>query len=150
MSLINSAKKSLVEFDFIASIHKIHLVLINLNNQLHLSEFWKKHSDREELEQLICFTYEFTRIVTILYKPILPELMIDVNKFIGNNENNIKLDKCFFRMNNTDDFNELTDELFNKGIKDGYFKIDITYKEKIFINKNIPTKNTVSKNKIKS
>jgi methionyl-tRNA synthetase len=137
MDLINSAKADLINFDFIACIHKLHLVLINLNNHVHSSEFWKKADEKEEIIQLACFTYEFVRIVSILYKPILPQLMSNINKFIGIDETNVNLNNTNFRLLNDDNNTKLgtSPKLFDQNAKEGYFKIDMSYKNLIFVNK---------------
>ncbi len=136
MELINSAKLDIFNFDFIACIHKVHLVLINLNNYVHSSEFWKKIDQRDELTQLACFTYEFIRIVTILYKPILPQLMSNINKYIGIDEADITFTNTNFRLLDTDNITNANirySDQFNA--KEGYFKINTTYKNLIFVNK---------------
>jgi methionyl-tRNA synthetase len=144
MSLINSARADLINNDFTTATYKVHLVLINLNNFVHASEFWKKQMSKDELSQLSCYVYEFIRIATILYRPLLPQLMININKFIGIGEDKVFLDFSYFRLADeenkkqvySDEFN-LSDDFqkFNEESKSGYFNIDMKFKEIIFINK---------------
>ena len=71
---------------------------------------------------MACFCFEFFRIVTIFYSPLLPELMKYVGKYIGMDTNkDFKFDNCNFR-------NKLQ-------TGEQYFIIDYNYKNNIFINK---------------
>jgi methionyl-tRNA synthetase len=143
MAIINSARNGLLTHDFIATIHKVHLVLFNLNNFVHSSEFWKKNYIQDELAQLCCYVYEFLRIISIMYRPILPKLMLNINKYIGVDENKVLLCNSYFRLTNEENINEVYSEFklpekfkqFNEESKNGYFQIYPEYKELIFIKK---------------
>jgi methionyl-tRNA synthetase len=138
MELINSAKADLIEFNFIACIHKVHLVLINLNNHVHATEFWKKSDQKEDIIQLACFTYEFIRIVAILYKPILPTLMSNINKYIGIDQSKINFANTDFRLLDTENVEKsgiACNTQHNQTANDGYFNINTNYKNLIFVNK---------------
>jgi methionyl-tRNA synthetase len=138
MELINSAKSDLKDYNFVACIHKVHLVLINLNNHVHETEFWKKSNQKEDIIQLACFTYEIIRIVTILYKPILPTLMSNINKYIGIDESSISFANTDFRLFDAENIHKsgiaYMNE-YNQTAQDGYFKIETCYKNLIFVNK---------------
>ncbi len=125
MDLINSAKSDLINFDFIACIHKVHLVLLNLNNHVHNSEFWKKTDQKDEIKQLACFTYELIRIITILYKPILPKMMSNINKYIGIDESKMNLENAIFRFSDKN--------VNSNNLKHAYFNINTSYKNLIFV-----------------
>jgi methionyl-tRNA synthetase len=133
---VNNAICELNNFNFIQAAHQIHLILLNLNNLIQTSEFWKKTEDIEYIKEIACFSFEFIRIISILFYPYLPELMGYVNKYIGVDDKFIKFKYCFFRGINIDIYSK-NPELreFNSIIKNGYFKVDLSYKNKIFVNK---------------
>ncbi len=95
MDLVVLAKTELLNYNFIQAQHYIHLILINLNNLVQVSEFWKKMSDNKLINNILCICLEFVRIVTILYTPFLPHLMHNVGKIIGLKENEFLFKFCF-------------------------------------------------------
>lgn len=148
--LIESAKDFLLKYDFVAASHKIHLVLLELNCLVHSTEYWKHLNDKDYVSSIFCLVFEFIRIVTILLKPYLPEYIKDLNKFLGFLEDKIMIKYSFFRLNNKQidqiyDAESLNVIKNNKEIKNflnevedvenGYYKLKLDLKEKIFINK---------------
>lgn len=166
--MIEKAKEAILSYDFISATQKIHLILIELNAYVHSTQFWKNLNNKNYVSKIFCVVFEILRIVSILMKPFLSELSININKFIGNNENRINLTYCWFRIN-FDQILEIYEEkqvmniLSNNDLKDfyneiyckekGYFNIDLKYKEKIFIRKvkdeSETNKKNLDKNKIK-
>jgi methionyl-tRNA synthetase len=137
---VNNAIIDLNNFNFIQAAHQVHLILLNLNNLIQNSEFWKKTDDTEYIKELACFSIEFIRIISILFHPFLPELMGNVNRYFGIDNNFAKFKYCFFRGVAIEGVNKISlndPQLndFNNMVKDGYFNVDISYKEKIFVNK---------------
>jgi methionyl-tRNA synthetase len=131
---VNNAINELNNFNFIQAAHQVHLILLNLNNLIQTSEFWKKTEDKEYIREIACFSFEFIRIISILFYPFLPELMGNVNRYIGIEDKFINFKYCFFRgINNESNDPEVLH--FNSKVNDGYFKVDLSYKNKIFVNK---------------
>ena len=148
LNLIEKAKESLVNYDFISCTHKIHLVLLELNTLIHSTEYWKNVENKKYCEKIFCVTIECIRIISILLRPFLPELSLNISNYIGFSEEYLMLKYSFFRfpkrnleeiyhddtileINENEDlknFNNLVDEK-------GYFLIDYELKDKIFINK---------------
>ncbi len=147
---VEKAKEKILEYDFVSATHKIHLILMDLNAYVHSTEYWKNLQNKYYVSKIFCIVFEFIRIVSILLKPYLPDLCISINKFIGNEISKMKLNYCFFRIGNNQ-ISEIYDEFticyissiqelkeFNLQIHDkdkGYYRIDLDYKQKIFINK---------------
>lgn len=148
--LVEKSKEAVLSYDFVSAIHKIHLILIDLNTYVHSTEYWKNLNNENYVSKIFCTVFEFIRIVSILIKPILPELSVSINKFIGRDDKYINLNYCWFRINKSQIF-EIYDEDAISGVlageeigefyneinqrEKGYFKIDLDYKDKIFINK---------------
>jgi len=143
MDLVSETLRFLEKYDFMTASQKIHLILLELNNLVHSSKFWLRIEDKKFLSEVVCFTLEFIRITSILLKPFLPDLMINIHKFLGVDPNNMKIDCCFFRMKNSFQSGKLiNDKLlkynmdFNNVLKEhGYFKIDFGMKNVIFVTK---------------
>jgi methionyl-tRNA synthetase len=146
---VNNAKQDLCDYNFVNAAQNVHNILLNLNNIVHNSEFWKRSGEDEYLRQLGCFIIEFIRIISVLFYPYLPELMGNVHKFIGVEEKYIKLKFCFFRMKvDSQKIDNLKKNSINRSNNDreimefnnlsethGYFRIDQNIKNRIFINK---------------
>lgn len=124
LSALNEEVKShLMNFNFISAAHQINMILLQLNNLVHSSEFWK-HLDNEQLiREVSVITLEFCRIVTILYKPFIKEISDVIYEFIGHDLKEISFKYCHFRQYET----------INK--ETGYFKIDYPKRSKIFLKK---------------
>ena len=148
--LVENAKEAVLSYNFVSAIHKIHLILIDLNTYVHSTEYWKNLNNKNYVSKIFCTVLEFIRIVSILIKPILPDLSVNINKFIGGNDTNMNLNYCWFRINKShisliyeeDDISNIFDdknlrEFYNEinQREKGYFKIDLAHKDKIFINK---------------
>lgn len=148
--LVEKAKEAIISYDFVSAIHKVHLILIDLNVYVHSTEYWKNLNNKNYVSKIFCTVFEFIRIVSILIKPILPELSDNINKFIGNHDTKINLNYCWFRIMRNQ-INEIyEDETISNLLEDinlsefyneinqrekGYFKVDQAHKHKIFINK---------------
>lgn len=139
------ARNDLIKYDFVGTSHKVHLILISLNNIIHTTEFWKRTDENEFLVQLSCFILEWVRVISILLKPILPELMSNLSKFVGYDSEEIKMKNAYFRLTDKENIkhvysdvesNIISNDAFNNAVLDrGYFNVNINYKEKIFIEK---------------
>lgn len=148
--IVEKAKEAIICYDFVSSIHKVHLILLDLNAYVHSTEYWKNMQNTNYVSKIFCTVFEFLRIVTILIKPILPDLSVNITKFIGSKDSNLNLNYCWFRINknqfhdvydedalvkisNYENLNEFYDEINQR--EKGYFKVNLVYKDKIFINK---------------
>lgn len=140
MVFVESAKLELLNYNFIQAAHYIHLILLNLNNVVTTSEFWKKTDNHRLINQIACFSLEFLRIVSILYSPFLPELMGNVSRYLGIDPDiYTKFKFCVFRGVKIGDVNLQDEEEIIKfntlAVNKGYYNIDYSFKSKIFINK---------------
>ena len=111
MKMVLEIQRFLNKYDFITASIKIHLLLLELNNFVHMTQFWLKADEKKFLAEITCFTLEFLRLTSILLKPFLPELMINIHRFLGLDEKDMKINNCFFRMNNLDLLNQLQKDL---------------------------------------
>lgn len=149
-ALIEDSKAALLQYDFVSATHKIHLLLIELNTLVHSTEYWKNLSNKNYVSKIFCIVIEYVRQVAILMNPFLPELSLNLAKFMGFDDSKMFLKFCFFRINNqqmreiydnetidfinsNSDLKEFLNEVNNSD--KGYFKIHLSYKEKIFITK---------------
>ena len=141
MKIVFEIQTFLDKYDFITASIKVHLLLLELNNFVHLSQFWLKKDDKKYLEEILCFTLEFVRLASILLKPFLPELMENIHQFLGIETDKMKIDYCYFRRESFDKVTSNKSFAYNKEFNDnlkthGYFKIDLSKKESIFVTKN--------------
>lgn len=148
--IVEKAKEAVLSYDFISLIHKMHLLLIDLNTYVHSTEYWKNLQNKNYVSKIFCTVFEFIRIVSVLIKPILPELSLNITSFIGSDYSRVNLNYCWFRINENQ-FIDIYDQDSLTKIKEcsnlklffdeinireiGYFNVDQTFKDKIFINK---------------
>jgi methionyl-tRNA synthetase len=162
INLIEKAKESLVNYDFISCTHKIHLVLLELNTLIHSTEYWKNVNNIQYCEKIFCVTIECIRIISILLRPFLPELSLSISNYIGFSEDYLMLKYSFFRFSKENIKEIYHDETileifddeklreFNEIINvKGYFFLNYDQKDKIFISKVKEIKSN-SKSKSKS
>lgn len=135
---LNKAIINLKNYDFIGAAAQLHLLLLNLNTLVHKVEFWKDKENKVKLSNLGCTVFEFVRIISILFKPFLPELMVNLHKYIGLNQNDMKLKNCKFRIK------QLTEDKINKlNSKEISEILDFDFEEKTYFDLKRDYKNTI-------